>query len=67
MFRLTIPIAGTFQFYLVCVAVVVVVLVAVAVAGKVGKVGKVPNCNRDLWGNERDVLGLNLTRQMDNI
>lgn len=64
MFRLTIPIAGTFQFYLVCVAVVVVVLVAVAVAGKVGKV---PNCNRDLWGNERDVLGLNLTRQMDNI
>lgn len=64
MFRLTIPIAGTFQFYLVCVAVVVVVLVAVAV---VGKVGKVPNCNRDLWGNERDVLGLNLTRQMDNI
>lgn len=64
MFRLTIPIAGTFQFYLVCVAVVVVVLVAVAVAGKVGKV---PNCNPDLWGNERDVLGLNLTRQMDNI
>lgn len=58
------PIAGTFQCYLVCVAVVVVVLVAVAVAGKVGKV---PNCNRDLWGNERDVLGLNLTRQMDNI
>ena len=64
MFRLTIPIAGTFQFYLVCVAVVVVVLVAVAVAGKVGKV---PNCNRDLWGNERDVLGLNMTRQMDKI
>lgn len=64
MFRLTIPIAGTFQFYLVCVAVVVVVLVAVAVAGKVGKV---PNCNRDLWGSERNVLGLNLTRQMDNI
>ena len=31
MFRLTIPIAGTFQFYLVCVAVVVVLLVAVAV------------------------------------
>lgn len=58
------PIAGTFQCYLVCVAVVVVVLVAVAVAGKVGKV---PNCNPDLWGNERDVLGLNLTRQMDNI
>lgn len=66
MFRHTIPIAGTFQFYLVCVAVVVVVLVAVAVA-VAGKVGKVPNCNPDLWGNERDVLGLNLTRQMDNI